>query len=214
MLNDIDAVIFDMDGTIIDSMWVWKRVDEDFLRSRNIDMPYNIQKQIEGLSFTDTAKYFKAKFSLEEDIEDIKTEWLYMVKHYYENVIPLKEGAYEFICRLKQDGKKIGLATANSRDLAEIILKRTELYDFFDTIVTCCEVERDKSFPDIFLKVANHLEVYPSRCLVFEDTLASMKGAKMAGMRVVAVYDEYSLPYKDEIINYADKYINKFEEIA
>jgi len=214
MLRDVEAIIFDMDGTIIDSMWVWKKVDVDFLQKRNIDVPYNIQHQIEGLSFTETAVYFKNKFSLKEDVEEIKHEWSDMVRHYYENIIPLKDGALSFILWLKKNKLKIGLATSNSRELTEIILKRTGIYDYFDFTATSCEVPKDKSFPDIFLHVAEKLDVPPSKCLVFEDTLASIQGAKKAGMKVVAVFDEYSLPYKDEITKSADKYIMNFQEIA
>jgi HAD superfamily hydrolase (TIGR01509 family) len=214
MLGNIDAVIFDMDGTIIDSMWVWKKVDADFLKKREISIPEDMQKQIEGLSFTQTAKYFKDRFGLQDEIDEIKNEWLDMVAHFYSNTIPLKEGVPEFLSILKRNGIKIGLATCNSRDLVNLVLKRTGIYNYFNSIVTSCEVEKDKSFPDIFLHAAKQLEVPPSRCLVFEDTLCAIMGAKKAGMKVIAVADDYSLPYKNEIISYADNYIIDFCEIA
>lgn len=214
MFNDIQAVIFDMDGTIIDSMWVWKKIDYDFLTKREILVPPDIQQQIEGLGFNDTARYFKEKFSLPDEIDDIKNEWMDMVRHYYTNVISLKKGVYQFISDLKAKGVKIGLATSNSRELSETILKRTGIYGFFDSIVTSCEVEKDKSCPDVFLRTAEELKICPSACLVFEDTLAGITGAKRAGMKVFAVYDEYSLPWKDKLIELADRYISDFEEIA
>lgn len=214
VLNNIDAVIFDMDGTIIDSMWVWRKVDQDFLKKRNIDLPEGLQKTIEGMSFTDTAIYFKNSFSLPEGIEDIQNEWLEMVRHYYEYTIPLKPGAYEFICNLKDDGKKIGLATSNFIELAELVLKRTGILDFFDTIVTGCEVGKEKNCPDIFLLTARKLDVSPSRCVVFEDSLSGITGALRAGMKVVAVHDEYSLLKKDELSGMVERYITNFQEIA
>lgn len=214
MREDIKAVIFDMDGTIIDSMWVWKKVDEDFLAKRNISATFNIQERIEGLSFVDAARYFKKAFSLEEKIEDIMDEWTEMVKHYYSDIIPLKKGAFVFIESLKSSGIKIGLATSNSRELTESVLKRTGILSFFDIVVTGSEVDREKCFPDIFLKTAEGLNVSPLDCLVFEDTLAGVTGAKKAGMTVTAVYDEYSLSLKEELMRMADRYINNFEEIA
>lgn len=214
MLKDIDAVIFDMDGTIIDSMWVWKKVDEDFLKKRGLSLPDDIQKQIEGLSFTQTANHFKDRFDLPDEIDEIKNEWIDMVTHFYSNTIPLKEGVLKFISLIYKKGLKIGLATSNSKELVDIVLKRTGIFNYFNSIVTSCEVERDKSFPDIFLLAAKQLEVVPHRCLVFEDTLSAIKGAKKAGMKVIAVSDEYSLPYKNEIVSCADHFIIDFSEIA
>lgn len=214
MFSDIHAVIFDMDGTIIDSMWVWKRVDEEFLLKRSIDLPFDIQRQIEGLSFTDTARYFKDKFLLSEDIEDIKNEWIHMVEKYYKDIIPLKDGALQLILKLKETGLKIGLATSNSKELTEMVLKRTGVFDYFDYIVTSCEVGKNKSCPDIFLMSAKNLGISPENCLVFEDSIAGIMGAKRAGMRVIAVYDEYSKLFKKELQDIADLYISSLQEIA
>ncbi|KPU45890.1 phosphorylated carbohydrates phosphatase [Oxobacter pfennigii] len=213
MFDNFDAVIFDMDGTLIDSMWVWRRVDEDFLQKRNIEVPVNLQKEIEGSSFLETAQYFKDRFNLNENISDIVAEWICLVKNYYENVIALKPGAFDFINMVKENNLKIGLATCNSRDLTEIILKRTGIDVFFNAVVTGSEVTKDKTCPDIFLEAAAQLDVHPSRCLVFEDTLSGVQGAKRAGMTAIAVHDEFSHPYKEEIASTADRYIIGFTEI-
>ncbi|WP_278244864.1 HAD family hydrolase [Fervidicella metallireducens] len=117
MLSNIKSVIFDMDGTLIDSMWVWKQVDIEYLKKKGFDLPSDLQKNIEGLSFTETAAYFKERFNLEDDIETIKNDWNNMVKDYYSSVIEVKKGVQEFLDFLKSNGYKIGMATSNYRSL-------------------------------------------------------------------------------------------------
>lgn len=211
MLKDIKAVIFDMDGTIIDSMWVWKQVDIDFLKRRDIKMPNDLQKNIEGLGFTETANYFKKRFNLTEDIEEIKNEWVSMVRYYYSSVIEAKKGVNEFLSYLKQNKYKVGLATSNFYDLTIDVLKRNSLLQYFDTIVTTCEVPRDKSYPDVFIETAKRLNVNPSECLVFEDTLSAVKGARAANMKVIGVYDCYGTCTPDELSEVTDNMIENFE---
>ncbi|WP_427339484.1 HAD family hydrolase [Caloranaerobacter sp. DY30410] len=214
MLNRVKAVIFDLDGTIVDSMWIWEQIDIDFLAKRGIKLPNDLQKAIEGMSFTETAIYFKNRFNLKESIEEIKEEWNAMAYDFYKNRVPLKKGVKEFIEYLKQKGIKLGIGTSNSRELAIEVLKTHNILHYFDTIRTSCEVEKGKPHPDVFLKVAEDLKVDPKDCLVFEDTYAGVLAAKRAGMKVFAVADEFSFPYKNEICSLADKYIEDFKEIA
>ncbi|KPU27894.1 HAD family hydrolase [Caloranaerobacter sp. TR13] len=214
MFSKVKAVIFDLDGTIVDSMWIWEQIDIDFLGKRGIKLPEDLQKAIEGMSFTETAIYFKKRFNLKESIEEIKEEWNAMAYDFYKNRVPLKKGVKEFIEYLKQKGTKLGVGTSNSRELAIEVLKTHNILHYFDTIRTSCEVEKGKPHPDVFLKVAEDLKVNPEDCLVFEDTYAGVLAAKRAGMKVFAVADEFSFPYKDEICSLADKYIENFKEIA
>lgn len=214
MLEQVKAVIFDMDGTLIDSMGVWGEIDHEFLEKRQISVPDDIQRAIEGKSFTETAEYFKERFALPESVEEIMAEWVQMCKVHYEHRVPLKQGALKLIQFLHAQGYKIGMGTSSQRELVNAIFERHGLHKYFHSIRTSCEVGRGKPFPDIFLKVAEDLGVKPEECLVFEDTLAGVLAGKRAGMRVVAVYDHYSLPVVDEIRKNADKYIDNFEEIA
>jgi HAD superfamily hydrolase (TIGR01509 family) len=213
MLKNIKAAIFDMDGTLVDSMWVWSKIDMEFLYKRGITLPNDLKNNIEHLSFTDTAKYFKERFKLEESIEDIMKEWNDMAFEQYSKNIKLKAGADCFLSALKTAGIKIALATSNSNLLLEASLKNNGVFQYFDVITTTDEVKRGKNFPDIYLLTAKKLGVTSKECIVFEDILPAVMGAKAAGMKVVGVSDDYSEHQRLDIINTADYFINGYKEI-
>ena len=212
MLQDIKAVIFDVDGTLVDSMWIWRQVDIDFLERRKIELPVDLQKDIEGLSYTSTAEYFKERFKLPESVEEIKEEWREMADDFYNNIIPLKTGVKELLEIIKNNDLKVGIATSNSRELVETMLKKHEIGKYFDGIRTSCEVPRSKPFPDVYLKAAEDLGVEPENCLVFEDTVAGTTAAKAAGMKVIAIYDEISAESRAHLEQLAELYIMDFHE--
>ncbi|MCT8977505.1 HAD family phosphatase [Clostridium sp. CX1] len=214
MLKNIKGAIFDMDGTLIDSMWVWTKVDEEYLEKRNIKLPDNLKEEIEHMSFSEVAQYFKNRFDLPDSIEEIQSEWNHMAIHHYTHDVKLKAGAKEFLSLLKSKGIKIGLATSNCKLLIEIALKNNDIYHFFDSISTTDEVIRGKDFPDIYLLAAKKLNLQPEECAVFEDILPAVKGAKSAGMVVIGVHDLYSEYQKQDIINHADMYISEYDELT
>jgi len=214
-MGNIKGIIFDMDGTLIDSMGVWVDVDKEYLASRGYDVPEDLFMDIsEGNSFTEVASYFKSKFSLEDSIEKIIEDWTLLVGEKYERSVRLKKGVKEFLNLVKSRGLKMGIGTSNSKNLAEKVLKANGIYDYFSSIVTGCSNIKGKPFPDIFLTSAEELGLVPSECLVLEDVLAGVEAAKRAGMRVIAIYDKYAADEGAKIEKLVEFYGKDFIEIA
>lgn len=213
MFQNIKAVLFDLDGTLIDSMWMWKDIDVEYLNKHGLEFPGDLQKEIEGMSFSETAVYFKNRFQIKDSLEHIKNEWNQMAWEKYRDEVPLKEGVLELLKYIKAKNMKAGIATSNSRELVELVIKQLGVSPFFESIRTSCEVERGKPSPDIYLLVAEDLGVDIEHCLVFEDVPAGVRAGKSAGMRVCAVYDEFSEESKDILIEEADYYIHSFKEL-
>lgn len=213
MFNNIEAVIFDLDGTLVDSMWLWREIDVEYLGRYNLDVPDDLQQAIEGKSFSETAQYFKTRFDLPDSLEEIKAEWNRMAWDKYGNEVPLKKGAKEFLKELKSRGIKTGIATSNSRELVEHVLEHLEITEYFDTVRTSCEAKKGKPAPDIYLLAADDLKVEPEHCLVFEDLALGVLAGKRAGMRVCTIFDPYSEDDIERKRELADYYINNYFDI-
>ena len=213
MLNDIKAAIFDLDGTLVDSMWVWSQIDVEYLEIKGYSLPENLRNEISHLSFSQTAIYFKNKFNLDDTIEKILEDWHNMAFNYYSTDVKLKLGVKDFLNHLKSFKIKIALATSNSIPLLEACLKNNEIYEYFDSITITDEVSNGKDCPDVYLLAASKLGVNPKDCLVFEDILPAIQGAKAANMKVIAVKDDECLDSKEDLLKYADKYIHSFIDL-
>lgn len=212
-MNNFKAVIFDLDGTLIDSMEVWSKIDEEYLGSFGYEVPKNLQEEITHLTLTETANYFKDRFKIQDDTKEIISTWNNMALHHYSNDIKLKDSVIPFLDMLKDKGLKIALATSNSVPLLEAVLKNNNIYHYFDAITTTEEVKKAKDNPDIYLLSADKLNVSPKECLVFEDIVQAVKGAKLSGATVYAIHDKSSEHQKEELEKLADKYIFSFNEL-
>lgn len=210
MLDDIEAVIFDLDGTLVDSMWIWHEIDIEYLGKFGIAAPETLSSKVEGMSIQETADYFKKTFNIPNSTDKIIADWNRMAWDKYENEIPLKEGIPEFLNGCRRNHIKLGIATSNSRELVENVLRTHNIRDYFSYILTGSEVQRGKPAPDIYLSVAGQLQVSPEHCLVFEDVIPGIMAGKNAGMRVCAVEDAYSTPDRAEKEKLADYYIDHF----
>ncbi|MEG1458832.1 MAG: HAD family phosphatase [Acetivibrio sp.] len=213
MLNNIDAVIFDLDGTLVDSMWMWKQIDIEYLSRYHIELPEKLQFEIEGMSFSETALYFKEKFNLSDSLEKIKSDWNTMAFEKYKKEVPFKKGAIDFLHYLKEKRIKTGIATSNSKDLVNAVINSHGVCHLFDSIHTSCEVKKGKPAPDIYNLVAKDLETEPEQCLVFEDVIQGIMAGKNAGMKVCAVYDDFTSACDQEKRALADYYISDFYEM-
>ena len=213
MLQNIKAVIFDLDGTLVDSMWVWKQVDLDYLGAKNLTMPPTLQKDIEGCSMRETALFFQKHLGIRDSVEQMMQEWNALAMDAYAHRVTFKPGAETFLKDLRKRSVKTGIATSNSRELVENILKVHHIKEFFSCILTGSEITNGKPAPDIYLAAAKELNVAPKDCLVFEDIIPGIQAGINAGMKVCAVEDEYSFASRKEKIKLADYYIENYLEI-
>lgn len=213
MLEKKKAVIFDLDGTLVDSMWMWKSIDIEFLQARNISYPKQLQNEIEGMSFSETIRYFKNKFQLPEPQEKLEEILNHMALDKYRYEVPLKDGAKNFLQYLKEHNIRTGIATSNSRFLLEAVSKAHNLTDYIDCFLTADDVKKGKPAPDVFLTAAKKLSIHPKECLVFEDIPNGIAAGKSAGMEVCAIEDEFSIEMIDKKKSLADYYIRSYDQV-
>lgn len=212
-LQEFEAVLFDLDGTLVDSMWMWTEIDREYLGKFGLELPEDLQKCIEGMSFSETAIYMKERFQIPDTTDEMKAEWNAMACEKYRHQVPFKEGALEFLKMCKEMGIRLGVATSNSRELVEQVAEALSLHDYFAYILTACEVKKGKPAPDVYLAVAEKLEAEPRKCLVFEDIVPGIMAGKNAGMKVCAVEDPYSVGSRREKRELADYYIENYREL-
>lgn len=214
MLTGKKAVIFDMDGSLVDSMWIWPEVDRIYMEKYHLTEPATFHRDIEGKSYTETAQYFVDTFqTLDRTVEQVMQEWRDMTIRLYATEVFPKPGAVEFLKAMKKQGVLLGIATSNDRTIADAALQARHLAPYFDSIRTSCEVSAGKPAPDVYLKVAEDLRIEPSSCLVFEDVPNGILAGKNAGMEVCAVDDEFSRGLEAEKKHLADYFIRDFNDI-
>lgn len=213
MLNNIEAAIFDMDGTLIDSMWVWHQIDIEYLKRYGYEYSDEFRKEFEGMNFYDTAVYFQNRFNINESVETIINDWLHMSYEKYRDEVEFKPGALEYINFLRDKGIKTGIATSNSRELVDMYLETHNATGYFDFVATSTEIKASKPEPDLYLHVAKNLNVKPERCLVFEDVPNGILGGQNANMKTVSVYDKYSEYVEDKKRELADYYITSYYDL-
>lgn len=213
LIQDRDAVIFDLDGTLVDSMWVWKDIDKVYLSSHGIHTTEDIQKLIGGISMQQTAVLFREHFHLQDPVEKMMDDWNRMAMDRYRNEVTVKKGGREFLSFARAQGKKTAIASSNSRELVMAALTGTGLDGMFDAIVTGNEITNGKPAPDVYLHTAEKLGVMPGRCLVFEDLVDGITAGKRAGCRVIAVLDAATAGDNARKVRLADGAVRDFSEI-
>lgn len=211
---DFRAAIFDLDGTLFDSMPFWNHIDELFLSRRGInEVPADYLLAIAHLGAEETARYTIERFGLTESPEEMMSEWRGDALRFYANDVKMKDGAYDFLVHLRGKGVRMAVATASEDDLFMPAIKRLGLEGFFDAYARVSEVPRKKDFPDVYELACTRLGVSKEDTVVFEDICTAVCGAKSGGFRVVAVYDETSERDKDIIMQTADVFTVSFADL-
>lgn len=214
ILGEFEAAVFDLDGTLLDSMYFWNHIDEMFLKEVGIDeVPEDYLLAIAHLGAEETAKYTKERFGLDMTPDEMMKIWFDEALDFYRNRVTLKPGAYDYLQKLRSSGVKLAVATASEEALYLPAIRRTGIEDFFGAFATVDECVRKKGFPDVYRLACRRLSVPESAAVVFEDIYIAVKGAKAGGFRTVGVYDETSARDAESIKATADLFIRDFREL-
>lgn len=205
-------LIFDLDGTLIDSNGVWVEVDKTFLSRRNIPYSKEYHDLVAHTILPICAVRTKEHFQLEESCEEIIDEWMTLAAGQYHN-IPLKSNVREYLDRCKDAEHRMTIFTASVPEHCMAAIEHHGLSDYFEQIIFAQELGMDKKSPAIFHKVAEMLHVKPEQCVLFDDSLSACKAAKAAGMTVVGVHDSYFQDSEPDMRELCDQYIMGFGEL-
>lgn len=208
----IDGAIFDLDGTLLDSMFIWDIIGEAYLRSRGMQPHEDLNKKFKEMSLYQAACYYQTEYGLADSTDVIMAGVNGMIQHFYMDEVLPKVGVPTFLDELRKRQVKMCIATATDRHLVEAALSRTGLLSYFGEIFTCSVVGHGKDEPDIYHAAHRFLQTPKSSTWVFEDALYAISTAKRAGYRVIGVFDR-SAGHADEIRALADRYIRSFEEM-
>lgn len=208
---DFQAAIFDLDGTLLDSMAVWEEIDVEFLAKRGLAVPADYYNEICARSFQAAAEYTIKLFGLKEEPAAIINEWNALALDKYSHTVRLKQYAGEYLSQLKACGTKLAIATSLPPVLYIPALRNNRILDFFDVLCSTEDVTRGKEFPDLFLYAADKMNVAPENCIVFEDIFPAVCSAQQAGMKVYGVYDKSSASDWERIFKKADGVLYDFQ---
>ncbi|MBQ7335928.1 MAG: HAD family phosphatase [Clostridia bacterium] len=183
------GAIFDLDGTILDSMPIWDTVAEDYLRSLGKEPRENLKETFKTFTLEQSAAYFQTHYGVTLSVEELVDGVNRMVENCYLHTVPLKPGVAAFLKDLQMNGVKMCVATVTGKHLADAALKRLGVRDYFLEIFSCAEVGHGKEEPHIYRKALARLGTEKAETVVFEDAYHALKTAKTDGFFTAAVYD-------------------------
>ena len=210
----LKACIFDFDGTLGDSMWVWEAVIGEFFERCGVQPAVDDMERLAQLGMARGAAEFVERYRLEQTPQQVIAEWLAAARRKYAADVRLKPGAREFLQQLRRRGVKTGIATAQERETLMMALENEGALTLLDVVLTCDEVcSTGKSTPEVYWEAARRLGVQPAECLVFEDVLGPAQQAHAGGFGVVGVRDDSPAQDSEALRAEADDFVSSFTEL-
>jgi HAD superfamily hydrolase (TIGR01509 family) len=207
-----EAVVFDLDGVLLQSEEVWDAVRERYVREAGGRYDDEVQRAMMGMSAPEWSRYLHEEAGVWEDPEDINRDVVERMLEAYRRELPLLPGAVEAV-RRTAESFPLALASSSNREVFEAVLDLAGIADCFSATVSSEEVARGKPAPDVYLEAARRLGVEPERCAAVEDSHAGIRSAKSAGMRVVAIPNA-SYPPDDEALALADATVRSLDDLT
>lgn len=207
----LKGAIFDFDGTLVDSMFIWDTIGEDYLRTLGKEPHEDLKETFMTLTLDEAAEYYRTHYGVTLSVKEIVDGVNAMVEGIYRTKVTLKPGVAEYLAWLRVNGVRMCIATVTDRYLVEETLERLGILHYFSEIFTCAEVGYGKDKPIIYRKAHEHLDTVKNETYVFEDSLFALKTAKADGFTTIGVYDRHETS-QDKLKNLADYYIRDFAD--
>lgn len=207
----IRGAVFDFDGTLFDSMFIWDSIGSEYLRSIGFEPREGLDSVLKNMSLYQAACYYRSEYGVALPVDELMDGVNHMIEHYYKDIVQPKPNVSELLRKLRERDVKLCIATATDKYLIEAALERTGLDGYFPDILTCSEVGHGKDEPDIFRQAMRRLGTEKSDTLIFEDALYAMKTAKRDGFKVVGVFDKFE-ENPDGVKALADIYLSDYTD--
>lgn len=205
----IQGAIFDVDGTLLDSMGIWDTIGEDYLRSLGYEPREKLNERFRTMSIQEAAEYYISEYGVPLPVEEICRQVNARIERFYREEAVLKPGVPAFVKRLHDAGVKLAIATATDDFLVEAALRRCGVMEYFSGLITCTHVNRGKDRPDVYRAAMARIGTSREDTLVFEDSLKALRTARDDGFYTVGVFDPFE---RDQagLRNMADYYISDY----
>ncbi len=212
-LNNITGAIFDLDGTLLDSMYIWSEIGLKFLENEGVTPPPGASEEFVKLSLVQAAEFYIKNYAPHKTVMDIVKSINALVEDFYFQQVLLKDGVREFLDFLKNKNVKMCIATATDKYMVEKALERNGILEYFSEIFTCTSVGAGKDTPVIYDKALEHLGTEKDTTFVFEDALYAIETANKANYKIVGIYDVSEGADPEKVKELCDVYINDYSEI-